>query len=43
MLFFKKLSAREYTLIILDYSWCEVVGRYLQHPDSRKRPDDDGE
>jgi hypothetical protein len=37
LLFFKKLTAREYMVVIFDYSCCEVVGRCLEHPRSMRR------
>ena len=40
MLFFKKLSAKEYKVVIFDYSCCEVVGRCPQHPECSKRLED---
>jgi hypothetical protein len=43
MIFFKKLSAREYIVAVFDYSCCEVVGRCPQHPHFMKRPDEDEE
>jgi hypothetical protein len=41
MLFFKKLGAKEYRVVVFDYSCSEVVGRCPQHPHSMKRPDED--
>jgi hypothetical protein len=40
LLFFKKLTAREYReyrVVVFDYSCCEVVGRYPKHPRSMRR------
>jgi hypothetical protein len=37
LLFFKKLTAREYRVVIFDYSCCEVVGRCSEHPRSMRR------
>jgi hypothetical protein len=37
LLFFKKLTAREYRVVIFDYSCCEVVGRCPEHPHSMRR------
>jgi hypothetical protein len=36
MLFLKKLSGREYIVVVFDYSCCEVVGRCPQHLDYMK-------
>jgi hypothetical protein len=41
MLFFKKLSARDYKVVVFDYSCCEVVGRCPQHPKSMRRLQED--
>jgi hypothetical protein len=43
MLLFKKLSGREYIVVLFDYSCCEVVGRCPQHPDYMKRSDEGDE
>jgi hypothetical protein len=43
MLFFKKLSAREYTVFVFDYLCFEVVGRCPQHSHFMKRPNEDEE
>jgi hypothetical protein len=32
LLFFKKLTAREYRVVIFNYSYCEVVGMCPEHP-----------
>jgi hypothetical protein len=37
LLFFKKLTTREYRVIVFDYSYCEVVSRCLEHPRSIRR------
>jgi hypothetical protein len=37
LLFFKKLTAREYRVVVFDYSCCEVVGRCPEHPRSMRR------
>jgi hypothetical protein len=37
LLFFKKLTAREYRVVVFDYSCCEVVGRCPEHPRSTRR------
>jgi hypothetical protein len=37
LLFFKKLTAREYRVVVFDYSCYEVVGRFLEHPRSMRR------
>jgi hypothetical protein len=37
LLFFKKLTAREYRVVVFDYSCCEVVGRCPKHPRSMRR------
>jgi hypothetical protein len=37
ILFFKKLTAREYRVPFFDYSCCEVVGRCPEHPRSMRR------
>jgi hypothetical protein len=37
LLFFKKLVAREYRVVVFDYSCCEVVGRCLEHLCSTRR------
>jgi hypothetical protein len=37
LLFFKKLTAREYRVVVFDYSSCEVVGRCPEHPRSMRR------
>jgi hypothetical protein len=34
---FKKLTAREYMVVVFDYSCCEVVGRCPEHPHSMRR------
>jgi hypothetical protein len=36
LLFFKKLSAKEYRVVVFDYSCYEVVGRCLEHPRSMR-------
>jgi hypothetical protein len=43
MLFFKKLSARDYKVVVFDYSCCEVVDRCPQHPKSTRRLQEDEE
>jgi hypothetical protein len=37
LLFFKKLTTREYRVVVFDYSCCEVVGRCPEHPRSMRR------
>jgi hypothetical protein len=37
LLFFKKLTAKDYSVAVFDYSYCEVVGRYPKHPRSMRR------
>jgi hypothetical protein len=37
LLFFKKLTAREYRVVVFDYSCCEVVDRCPEHPRSMRR------
>jgi hypothetical protein len=37
LMFFKKLTAREYRVVIFDYSCCELVGRCPEHPCSMRR------
>jgi hypothetical protein len=37
LLFFRKLTAREYRVVVFDYSYCEVVGRCPEHPCSMRR------
>jgi hypothetical protein len=37
LLFFKKLTAKEYRVVVFDYSCCEVVGRCPKHPRSMRR------
>jgi hypothetical protein len=37
LLFFKKLIAREYRVVVFDYSCCEVVGRCPKHLRSMRR------
>jgi hypothetical protein len=37
LVFFKKLTAREYRVVVFDYSYCEVVGGYPEHPHSMRR------
>jgi hypothetical protein len=37
ILFFKKLTARAYRVVVFDYSCCEVVGRCPEHPRSMRR------
>jgi hypothetical protein len=37
LLFFKKLIAKEYRVVVFDYSCCEVVGRCSEHPRSMRR------
>jgi hypothetical protein len=37
LLFFKKLTAKEYRVVVFDYSCCEVVGRCPEHPHSMRR------
>jgi hypothetical protein len=37
LLFFKKLTAREYRVVVFDYSCCEVVGRCPEFPRSMRR------
>jgi hypothetical protein len=37
LMFFKKLTAREYRVVVLDYSCCELVGRCPEHPRSMRR------
>jgi hypothetical protein len=42
-MFFKKLTAREYRVVVFDYSCCEVVGRFPEHPHSMRRHQADEE
>jgi hypothetical protein len=39
LLFFKKLTAKEYRVVVVvfDYSCCEVVGRCPEYPGSMRR------
>jgi hypothetical protein len=37
LLFFKKLTAKEYRVVVFDYSCCEVIGRCPEHPRSMRR------
>jgi hypothetical protein len=37
LIFFKKLSAKEYRVVVFDYSCCEVIGRCPEHPRSMRR------
>jgi hypothetical protein len=37
LLFFKKLTPKEYRVVVFDYSCCEVVGMCPDHPKSMKR------
>jgi hypothetical protein len=37
LLFFKKLTAREYRVVVFDYSCCEVVGGCPEHPRIMRR------
>jgi hypothetical protein len=37
LLFFKKLTAREYRVVVFDYSCCEVVGMCPEHPHGMRR------
>jgi hypothetical protein len=37
LLFFKKLTTKEYRVVVFDYSCCEVVGRCPEHPRSMRR------
>jgi hypothetical protein len=43
LLFFKNLTAREYRVVVFDYSCCEVVGRCPEHPHSMRRLQTDEE
>jgi hypothetical protein len=43
MPFFRNLSAREYKVVVFDYSCREVVGRCPQHPEYMKRSDESDE
>jgi hypothetical protein len=36
LLFFKKLTPKEYRVVVFDYSCCEVVGMCPNHPESMK-------
>jgi hypothetical protein len=37
LMFFKKLTAKEYKVAVFDYSYYEVVGRCPKHPRSTRR------
>jgi hypothetical protein len=32
MLLFKMLSGRKYIVVVFNYSYCDVVGRFPEHP-----------
>jgi hypothetical protein len=37
LMFFKKLTTKEYSVVVFDYSFCEVVGRCPEQPRSMRR------
>jgi hypothetical protein len=37
LMFFKKLTTREYRMVVFDYCCCEFVGRCPEHPRSMRR------
>jgi hypothetical protein len=43
LLFFKKLTAKEYRVVVFDYSCCEFVGRCPEHSRSLRRLQEDEE
>jgi hypothetical protein len=43
LVFFKKLTEKEYRVVVFDYSRCEVVGRCPEHPRSMRRLQEDEE
>jgi hypothetical protein len=40
---FKKITAKDYRVVVFDYPCCEVVGMCPQHPKSMRRLQEDEE